>query len=70
VSAGRAHGRVDVGLFDGSGFDCSEHGPFRVADTVFREQKEHTRAQWENTLAIAKSNAAPGERPLIHSYDF
>jgi hypothetical protein len=61
---------IDSGLFDGAGFDCNEHGPFRVSGTVLSQSKERTRAQWENALASAKRRASQGERPLITTSDF
>jgi hypothetical protein len=62
--------KIDLGLFDGTGFSCKRHGEFRVADSVFRESKERTRRQWENALMLAERRAALGTRPLITTYDF
>jgi hypothetical protein len=58
---------IDLGLFDGTGFDCKTHGRFRVAGTVFAENKERTRGQWENALTVAKRAAPAGALPLIKS---
>jgi hypothetical protein len=60
---------IDRGLFDGTGFDCKQHGRFRVADTVIRlmQSIKWKRRAWENALMLAKGAAAPGALPLIKS---
>src|ERR1700704_5656596 len=60
---------IDRGLFDSTGFDCKQHGRFRVADTVIRlmQSIKWKRRAWENALMLAKGAAAPGALPLIKS---
>ena len=57
---------------DATGFACPTHGNFKVADTVFAEQraKNYTSAEWEAALHKAKQRTKPGERPVINRYDF
>ncbi len=56
---------------DATGFHCTEHGSFKVADTIFGVQsaKDYTRQQWEAALGKAKLRTK-GEWPVIRSYDF
>jgi hypothetical protein len=41
---------MDRGFFDGVGFDCRQHGRFRVTGMVIKlmESNEWTRRAWEN----------------------
>jgi sarcosine oxidase delta subunit len=57
---------------DAIGYRCATHSAFKVADTVFAEQraKDYTREQWEAALRKAKQRTKPGEWPLITSNDF
>jgi hypothetical protein len=57
---------------DATGYACATHGNFKVADTVFAEQrtKDYTREQWEAALHKAKQRTKPGEWPIIKSSDF
>jgi hypothetical protein len=60
---------IDRGLFDGTGFDCKQHGRFRITGTVMKlmDSNEWKRRAWENALLIAKRAAAPGAVPMITS---
>jgi hypothetical protein len=58
---------------DADGFDCPQHGKFKVAGSVFKEAgtgKTATCEQWEAALKKAKARTKPGEWPLIQTYDF
>jgi sarcosine oxidase delta subunit len=57
---------------DATGFHCATHSVFKVADTVFAEQrtKNYTSEQWEAALRKAKQGTKPGEWPLITTNDF
>jgi sarcosine oxidase delta subunit len=57
---------------DATGFHCATHGEFKVADTVFAEDKEkdYTREQWEDALEKAEDRAEPDSWPLIITDDF
>ena len=55
---------------DATGFDCGEHGKFKVADTVFSTVKATTREQWERALKLAKGRAKLNEWPVIRHFDF
>jgi uncharacterized Zn finger protein (UPF0148 family) len=55
---------------DATGFHCPTHGDFKVADTVFEEEKDYTRQQWEAALDKAEERAEPDEWPLIVVDDF
>ena len=57
---------------DAIGYACATDGNFKVADTVFVEQraKNYTREQWEAALRKAKERTKPGEWPVINRYDF
>jgi hypothetical protein len=54
---------------DATGFHCGE---FKVADTVFAEDKakDYTREQWEDALEKAEVRAEPDAWPLIITDDF
>lgn len=52
---------------DAEGFDCSRHGKFKVAGSVFAS---NIRGGWESALAKAKARAKADELPLIMTYDF
>jgi len=56
---------------DATGYACATHGNFKVADTVFAEQraKGYTREQWETALHKAKKRK-PGEWAVIKRDDF
>jgi sarcosine oxidase delta subunit len=57
---------------DAIGYHCATHSAFKVADTVFAEQraKNYIQEQWEAALRKAKQRTKPGELPLITSNDF
>jgi hypothetical protein len=57
---------------DHNGFDCVQHGKFKVNGTVLviETYMNAGREKWEAALKRAKEKAAPGEWPLITSYDF
>jgi hypothetical protein len=57
---------------DATGFDCETHGKFKVANTVFAEQRvrNYTNEQWEAALRKAKQRTKAGEWPVIKSSDF
>jgi hypothetical protein len=59
---------------DATAFHCPTHGDFKVADTVFAEEKtkDYTREQWEAALDKAEQRAEPDEDgwPLIVVDDF
>lgn len=52
---------------DSEGFDCSRHGKFKVADSVFAIEVS---GRWESAFAKAKARAKADELPLIMTYDF
>jgi hypothetical protein len=49
------------------GFDCRQHGKFRVTDTALAT---NPRGNWEAALERAKRQAVYGEWPTITSHDF
>jgi hypothetical protein len=55
-----------------TGYHCPTHGDFKVADTVFAEDKAkgYTRGQWEAALEKAEERAEPDSWPLIITDDF
>ncbi len=53
---------------DATGFYCTTHGHFKVADTIALDH--YTRAEWERALRVAKHNAMEGEWPVIRQRDF
>ncbi len=57
---------------DATGYHCATHGDFKVADTIFAEEraKDYTREQWEAALGKAKQRTKSGEWPVRTSYDF
>jgi hypothetical protein len=55
---------------DSTGFDCGEHGKFKVAGTVFGTVKEVGREQWERALRLATRRAKLNEWPVIRHFDF
>ena len=57
---------------DAMGYACATDGNFKVADTVFAEQraKNYTCEQWEAALHKAKQRTKPGEWPVIKREDF
>ena len=57
---------------DATGFRCETHDTFKVANTVFAEQrtKNYSREQWEAALRKAKQRTEPEEWPLIITDDF
>lgn len=57
---------------DATGFDCETHGKFKVANTVFAEQRvrNYTNEQWEAALRKAKQRTKAGEWPFIIHSDF
>ena len=56
---------------DATGYACATHGNFKVAGSVFSEQraKDYAREQWEAALHKAKKRK-PGEWPVIKRDDF
>lgn len=56
---------------DHEGFDCPQHGKFKVHGTVLAVNPNHpaNREQWEAALNKAKARAEPGEWPIILIYD-
>jgi hypothetical protein len=54
---------------DATGFYCTIHGHFKVADTIAVDEY-YTRAEWEVALRAAKYKAMEGEWPLISRRDF
>jgi hypothetical protein len=57
---------------DATGYHCATHGDFKIADTVFAEDKakDYTREQWEDALDKATLRTEPDEWPLIITDDF
>jgi len=57
---------------DATGFRCATHDAFKVADTVFADQRtrNYTSQQWEAALRKAKQRTKAGEWPVINSSDF
>jgi hypothetical protein len=57
---------------DVDGFDCSNHGKFFVAGSIFQNDptKNASREQWEAALTRAKARAAPGEWPCMRTHNF
>jgi hypothetical protein len=53
---------------DADGFDCQEHGKFKVAGSVFAT-KNPNREQWEAALQRAKKRQPDAWAPLIQTYD-
>ncbi len=56
-----------------NGFDCPNHGRFKVSDTVLAMPafREAPRQQWEAALTKAKASPQPDEwAPCITSYHF
>jgi hypothetical protein len=49
---------------DATGFYCTSHGHFKVADTIAVDEY-YTRAEWEAALRAAKYEAMEGEWPVI-----
>jgi len=54
---------------DATGFYCTIHGHFKVADSIAPEDY-YTRAEWEGALRGAKYKAMEGEWPVIRRGDF
>jgi hypothetical protein len=54
---------------DATGFYCTTHGHFKVADTIAVDEY-YTRAEWEVALRAAKHKAMEGEWPVIRRGDF
>jgi hypothetical protein len=58
-------------LGDATGYDCEQHGRFRVVDTIFATADiDRPRAQWEAALKRAKDRQPDAWAPLITSDDF
>jgi hypothetical protein len=53
---------------DATGFYCTNHGHFKVADTIALDDY-YTRAEWETALRSAKHKAMEGEWPVIRQGD-
>jgi hypothetical protein len=53
-----------------SGFDCSRHGRFKVSGSLMSSTNHFTQVQWAAALEKAKTEAKPGELPIITSYCF
>ena len=54
---------------DATGFYCTIHGHFKVADTIAVDEY-YTRAEWEVAWRAAKHKAMEGEWPVIRPWDF
>jgi hypothetical protein len=54
---------------DATGFHCTSHGHFKVADTI-ADDEYYTRVEWEAALRAAKHKAMEGEWPVIRRRDF
>jgi hypothetical protein len=59
-------------ISDAIGYDCGEHGRFRVAGSVFATAHlvEATREQWEAALKRAQDRQPNEWAPLIKTTDF
>lgn len=57
---------------DAEGYDCPQHGQFKVSDTALRSEptKSAGRSEWEDALKKAKDRTKAGELPTITTYDF
>jgi hypothetical protein len=57
---------------DADGFDCHEHGKFKVASSVFAQAstKSASREQWEAALKRAKTRQPGAWAPVILTDDF
>jgi hypothetical protein len=57
---------------DATGYDCGEHGRFRVAGSVFATAHlaNAPREQWEAALKRAKDRQPDERAPLIKTTDF
>jgi hypothetical protein len=57
---------------DAIGFYCTTHKAFKVANTVYAEERsmKYTREQWEAALRKAKLITKRGEWSVITSNDF
>jgi hypothetical protein len=57
---------------DHDGFDCAQHGKFKVHGTVLAIETYTNagREKWESAIEKAKTRTHPGEWPLILHYDF
>jgi hypothetical protein len=58
--------------WDHDGFDCPQHGKFKVHGTVLVVEAYMNAGQekWKAALDKAKARTKPGEWPLMLSYDF
>jgi hypothetical protein len=54
---------------DAEGFDCPQHGAFKVSDTALASQPSAGRPKWEAALKLAKERVVPGEWPCVTTYD-
>ena len=54
---------------DATGYDCPEHGRFRVASSVLATKQDARREKWE-ALKRAKERQPNEWAPLITTYDF
>jgi hypothetical protein len=57
---------------DAVGFDCPQHGKFKVACTVFASEPTRIagRDKWEAALKTAAGRSNPDEWPCITTHDF
>jgi hypothetical protein len=56
---------------DATGYDCGEHGRFRVVDTIFATADiDRPREQWEAALKRARDRQPNEWAPLIMTTDF
>ncbi len=55
---------------DAEGFDCPQHGQFKVSGTVLRSEPIADRQTWETALERAKQTTEPGGWPRITTHDF
>ena len=55
---------------DAEGFDCSQHGKFKVSSTVFATRSGATLEQWEKALRRARARQPNEWAPCIIDSDF
>ena len=55
---------------DADGFDCSQHGKFKVSSTAKTLKIDATPERWEAALKKARARTKPDEWPVIRDDDF
>lgn len=55
---------------DAEGFDCPQHGTFKVGGTALSTKSEASREQWEAALKKTKDRTRPDLWPVITTQDF